>query len=348
MPAPNTRRPWYFGCSTTAPRMTAISVARSSSARSTQISAPSSEVWSSALRKRGLFCVTTAALPTRRTDAPSSSTTPSRSNCGSSASRLRPRQQHGVAEMASGALAAEHRGQEQALVDLEAALVALEAALLGGDLLRRRHQARHHAGGPDHRDPRPARSATAAPSTRRRRRRRGGEETARGPRAPDPGWCAPRHARPHCGAAWAAAAPAGATPSANRPRISCGRRENRWSRPVPPAASRARRWRASPPSRGIPPRCIGLACGHHGAPRLLERRCSKRYCGKSACDVRGRARLRHFERSLRMPRRQCRRQRQVRRIRQRARSISSSWRARARAAATERSGRANSRPVSFS
>ena len=55
-----------------------------------------------------------------------------------------------MAEMASGALAAEHRGQEQALIDFEATLVALEAALLGGDLLRRRHQAGNHAGGADH------------------------------------------------------------------------------------------------------------------------------------------------------------------------------------------------------
>ena len=94
---------------------------------------------------------------------------------------------------------------------------------------------------------------TAAPSARRRRRRRDGEETARAPPAPDPEWCAPRHPRPHCAGAWAATARAGASPSANRPRISGGRRENRWSRPVPPAASRARPWRASPPSRDIPP-----------------------------------------------------------------------------------------------
>ena len=55
-----------------------------------------------------------------------------------------------MAEMASGALAAEHRGQEQALIDFQAALVALNAAVLGGDLLGRGHQAGNHAGGADH------------------------------------------------------------------------------------------------------------------------------------------------------------------------------------------------------
>src|SRR3954462_7373165 len=55
-----------------------------------------------------------------------------------------------MAEMASGAFAAEHRGQEQALIDFLAALVALEAAVVGGDLLGRGHQAGNHAGGADH------------------------------------------------------------------------------------------------------------------------------------------------------------------------------------------------------
>ena len=61
-----------------------------------------------------------------------------------------PRQQHGMAEMPSGTRAAEHGGQEQALVDLEPALVALDGALLRRDLLRGRDQPRDHAGGPDH------------------------------------------------------------------------------------------------------------------------------------------------------------------------------------------------------
>jgi len=55
-----------------------------------------------------------------------------------------------MAEMPSGTRAAEHGGQEQALVDLEAALVALDGALLRRDLLRGRDQPWDHAGGPDH------------------------------------------------------------------------------------------------------------------------------------------------------------------------------------------------------
>ena len=43
------------------------------------------------------------------------------------------------------ALAAEHRGKEQPLVDLQAVLVALQRALLGRDLLRRRKEPRHDA-----------------------------------------------------------------------------------------------------------------------------------------------------------------------------------------------------------
>ena len=61
--------------------------------------------------------------------------------------RLRPRQQHGVTEMPAGPLAAQHRGEENPLVDLEPALFALQAVVLGGDLLRARHQARHDVGG---------------------------------------------------------------------------------------------------------------------------------------------------------------------------------------------------------
>ena len=61
--------------------------------------------------------------------------------------------------MTSGALAGEHGGHEEALIDLEAVLVALQASFLGGDLLRGRHQRRHDAGGPRHQllDPHEAR-----------------------------------------------------------------------------------------------------------------------------------------------------------------------------------------------
>ncbi len=73
--------------------------------------------------------------------------------------RLDPRQQHGMAEVPPAALAAEHRREKQALIDLEAALVALDGAVLGGDLLRRRNEARHHARGAEHQllDPHEAR-----------------------------------------------------------------------------------------------------------------------------------------------------------------------------------------------
>ena len=46
---------------------------------------PSSVVWSSALRKRGLRNVTIAALPRRSIEAPGSSMRPSLANLGSSA-----------------------------------------------------------------------------------------------------------------------------------------------------------------------------------------------------------------------------------------------------------------------
>src|SRR5258706_369300 len=49
--------------------------------------------------------------------------------------------------MAPGTRAAEHGGEEQALVDFEPALVALEQAVFGRDILRRGNEARHDVGG---------------------------------------------------------------------------------------------------------------------------------------------------------------------------------------------------------
>src|SRR5262249_10296995 len=63
--------------------------------------------------------------------------------------RLGPRQEHGVAEMAPGARAAEDCAEEEALIDLEPAPVALDHAVLGGDFLRGRKKPRHHAGSAD-------------------------------------------------------------------------------------------------------------------------------------------------------------------------------------------------------
>ena len=63
---------------------------------------------------------------------------------------LRPRQQHGVAQMMPGGLAARTCGKEDALVDLEAVLVALQECRLGGDCAARRRQAGHRGGGREH------------------------------------------------------------------------------------------------------------------------------------------------------------------------------------------------------
>src|SRR5262249_58154679 len=53
-------------------------------------------------------------------------------------------------EAPPGAPAADHRREKQALIDLKAALVALDQATRGGDLLRRWNEARDHASGADH------------------------------------------------------------------------------------------------------------------------------------------------------------------------------------------------------
>ena len=50
-----------------------------------------------------------------------------------------------MAEVPSGTRAGEDCRKEKALVDLETGLVTLQAALLGGNLLRRWHQTRNHA-----------------------------------------------------------------------------------------------------------------------------------------------------------------------------------------------------------
>ena len=61
--------------------------------------------------------------------------------------RFRPRQQHGVAEMHAARRMREDMRQQQALIDLDAVLVALLQAVLARQLRRRRHQARHHRRG---------------------------------------------------------------------------------------------------------------------------------------------------------------------------------------------------------
>src|SRR5262249_30097731 len=62
-------------------------------------------------------------------------------------SRLRMQQQHRVAEMPAGALAREHVGEEDALVDLVSFLITLQERVFGRDLLARRHEARNGGGG---------------------------------------------------------------------------------------------------------------------------------------------------------------------------------------------------------
>jgi len=64
--------------------------------------------------------------------------------------RLGARQQHGVAEVASAAFVAEHGGEEEALIDLEPAPVALDQAILGSEFLGRRKKTRRHVCGADH------------------------------------------------------------------------------------------------------------------------------------------------------------------------------------------------------
>ena len=61
--------------------------------------------------------------------------------------RFRPRQQHGVAKMRAAGALRQHMGQQQALIDLGAVLVALRQAVLAADLRRIGHEAGHDGGG---------------------------------------------------------------------------------------------------------------------------------------------------------------------------------------------------------
>ena len=102
---------------------------------------PSSVVWSSALRKRGLRNVTIAALPRRSIEAPGNSMRPSLTNLGSSACDSGLGSSIAWQRCGPDLLAAQHRREEQALVDFQPGLLALPQAVLGGDVLRCRHQA---------------------------------------------------------------------------------------------------------------------------------------------------------------------------------------------------------------
>ena len=117
---------------------------------------PSSVVWSSAFRNRGLRNVTIAALPRRSIEAPGSSIRPSFWNFGSSSRDSSRGSSMAVTEMPAAVGVAEDDRQEQALVDLQPRLLALAQAVLGRDLLRRRHQARET----------PATPSTTSSSTR--------------------------------------------------------------------------------------------------------------------------------------------------------------------------------------
>ena len=63
-----------------------------------------------------------------------------RGELGGERGAFRPRQQHGVTEMFADARARKHMRKEQALVDLDAVLVALRMSRLGLDLLPRGDQ----------------------------------------------------------------------------------------------------------------------------------------------------------------------------------------------------------------
>ena len=151
MPAPKTRRPSYFGLIDRAAAQHHRSRSYGSRiATSTAISIASSVESSSALRKRGLAAVTCTALPRRsRRTEPRSSTSVRRKARGKLGA-LRQRQEHRVAEMGAGPRARQHMGDEDALVDLEAVLVALaQHGLVRASSLRRWRQVRGRRGGRD-------------------------------------------------------------------------------------------------------------------------------------------------------------------------------------------------------
>ena len=68
-------------------------------------------------------------------------------NSRSRASDFGSRQQHRVAEMRAGVRMRQHVREEDALIDLDAVLVALHLLALRIDLLARRHQAGNELGG---------------------------------------------------------------------------------------------------------------------------------------------------------------------------------------------------------
>ena len=141
MPAPNTWRSLYFGCSTvTAAQHRDLDLR----VEQRQIDAGLHAV------ERGLILGVEEARIAERHDrglaAPLDRSAGQfdpaiLDEFGQQRLRLRLGQQHRVTKMRPGLLAAQHRGDEQPLVDLQPGLLALPQAFLGGDVLRRRHQA---------------------------------------------------------------------------------------------------------------------------------------------------------------------------------------------------------------
>ena len=121
-------------------------------ATSTAISVWARVVSSSALRKRGLIMSRWTALPRRVRRAAPRSSAPRAANSATKRGAFRPRQQHGVTEMPADARARKHMGEEHALVDLDAVLVALAMSGFGADLVAGRHQSRNKRRPPHRRD----------------------------------------------------------------------------------------------------------------------------------------------------------------------------------------------------
>ena len=223
MPAPKMRLPRYFSLSTATPRMTAISVVRSSVATST-----ASSVWA---KGRVVLGVEETRIDHVEMDGLAASREArgaeiERAACGEfrdERGAFRPRQQHRVTEMLADARARKHMGEEQALVDLDAVLVALPMSGFGVDLLLVSGPIPERASPRRRRGRRGAGTSSRARSGDRRSARHERRETIRETRA-RPTTARPRPPVRLRSAAASAAASQGEPPSGARRRRSRERR----------------------------------------------------------------------------------------------------------------------------
>ena len=144
MPAEKTLRPWYFGCSTTPPRGTAVSLSGSRMAISAAVSVSASVSSSSALRKRDFQTVTTAALPWRSTLAGPRLITPFRDEFAHALQGLRLPPPPSQAEIQASQEFGEHMKRPgSSSIDLDAVFLALHQCVFGLDLPLRRRETGH-------------------------------------------------------------------------------------------------------------------------------------------------------------------------------------------------------------